>query len=181
MIEIETKIENVDLKDAVKALEKNGAKFEGKKFFRRWIFNLEDKNGGERFVRLRTDGKKTTLTYKHRIGGGLANTEEIETEVNDFDTVAKILSSIIPEPLYQESKRTVYSLDGAEITIDEWPKLPPIIEIEADSEAKVKDTISRLALKGNELGNIGWEKVYLMHDMDLRSFKILKFDDKTEL
>ena len=54
------------------------------------------------------------------------------------------------------------------------------MEIEADSEAKVRDALNKLNIKGKELGNIGWEKVYAMHGMDLRSFKILKFDDKEE-
>ena len=133
--------------------------------------------GADRFIRLRTDGKKTTLTYKRRLGSSLANTEEIEVEVKDFDAAAKILSQIIPNPLYQESKRTSYLLEGVEISIDEWPKLPPILEIEADSEEKIKDVIKKLSIKGRELGNIGWEKVYFLYGMDLRSFKILKFED----
>ncbi len=180
MIEIETKIDGIDTKETAKILKKIGAKLVGRKLFRRWIFNLEEKSGGDRFIRLRTDGKKTTLTYKHRLGSTLANTEEIETEVKDFDAAAKILSSLIPEPLYQENKRTTYSLDGVEITIDEWPKLPPIMEIEADSEARIRETINRLGIKGRELGNIGWEKVYSMYGMDLRSFRILKFGDGAE-
>jgi adenylate cyclase class 2 len=74
----------------------------------------------------------------------------------------------------------VYSFGDVGVSIDEWPKLPPIMEIEADSEAKVRDALNKLNIKGKELGNIGWEKVYAMHGMDLRSFKILKFDDKEE-
>jgi adenylate cyclase class 2 len=66
-------------------------------------------------------------------------------------------------------------LDGAEISIDEWPKLPPILEIEADSETKIKEIINKLNIKGKMLGNIGWERVYSLYNMDLRSFKVLKF------
>ena len=83
----------------------------------------------------------------------------------------------MPNPLYQESKRTSYLLEGVEISLDEWPKFPPILEIEADSEEKIKEVIKKLSIKGRELGNIGWEKVYSLYGMDLRSFKILKFDD----
>jgi len=178
--EIETKIDNINVDEVVKALKKNKAKFLGKFFFRRYIFNLEDPEGADRFIRLRTDEKKTTLTYKRRLGSSLANTEEIEVEVSDFDATAKILSQIIPNPLYQESKRTSYLLEGVEISIDEWPKLPPILEIEADSEEKIKEVIKKLGIKGRELGNIGWEKVYSIYGTDLRSFKILKFDDSKE-
>ncbi|MGC9142953.1 MAG: adenylate cyclase, partial [Candidatus Micrarchaeia archaeon] len=76
----------------------------------------------------------------------------------------------------QENKRTSYNLDGVEISIDEWPKLPPILEIEADSEEKIKETIDKLGIKGRVLGNISWEKVYSLYGMDLRKFKILKFE-----
>jgi hypothetical protein len=37
--------------------------------------------------------------------------------------------------------------------------------------------MARLGIKGKELGNISWEKVYAYHGIDLNSFKILKFDD----
>jgi len=110
--EIETKINKINVDEIVKALKKNKAKFLENFFFRRYVFNLKDPEGADRFIRLRTDGKKTTLTYKRRLGSSLANTEEIEVEVSDFDATAKILSQIIPNPLYQESKRTSYLLEG---------------------------------------------------------------------
>ncbi|MGC8586493.1 MAG: class IV adenylate cyclase [Candidatus Micrarchaeia archaeon] len=176
MIEKETKIDGINVKEVKQALKRLGAKSTRKKLFRRYIFSLEEKPGEDRFIRLRTYGKKSTLAYKHRQGSGLANTEEIETEVKDFDAAARILSEILPEPLYQENKRTSYNLDGVEISIDEWPKLPPILEIEADSEDKIKETINRLGIKGKILGNISWEKVYSLYGMDLKKFKILKFE-----
>ncbi|MGB9732867.1 MAG: class IV adenylate cyclase [Candidatus Micrarchaeales archaeon] len=176
MIEIETKIDGIDVKEVKKALKRLGANAAKSKLFRRYVFNLEEKAGEDRFIRLRSDGKKSTLTYKHRQGTSLANTEEVETEVKDFDATARILSAILPEPLYQENKRTSYNLDGVEISIDEWPKLPPILEIEADSEEKIKETIDKLGIKGRVLGNISWEKVYSLYGMDLRKFKILKFE-----
>mgnify|MGYP001626451680 CR=1 FL=1 len=175
MIEIETKIDGIDVKEVKRALKRLGAKAAKKKLFRRYIFNLEEKAGEDKFIRLRTDGKKSTLTYKHRQGKSLSNTEEIETEVKDFDATARIISAILPEPLYQENKRTSYSLDDVEISIDEWPKLPPILEIEADSEYKIREMIKKLGIHGRLLGNISWEKVYSIYGMDLRKFKILKF------
>ncbi|MEM3181155.1 MAG: CYTH domain-containing protein [Candidatus Micrarchaeaceae archaeon] len=180
MIEIETKIDQIDPAEVVRLLTKNGAKLVGKKLFRRWIFNLEGKKGEDRFIRVRTDGDTATLTYKHRSGDSLANTEEIETVVEDFDAAAKIISAVASEPYYQESRRTVYSLDNVEVAIDEWPKLPPIVEIEGQSEEDVKKAISRLGIKGRELGNIGWERVYSMYGFNLRDYKILKFEEDTK-
>ncbi len=90
MIEIESKIDEIDVDEVKGALKKLWAKASKKKLFRRYVFNLEEKAGEDRFIRLRTDGKKSTLTYKHRQGSGFANTEEVETEVKDFDAVARI-------------------------------------------------------------------------------------------
>ena len=58
--EIEMKIDNINVDEVAKALKENKAKLLGKFFFRRYIFNLEDPEGADRFIRLRTDGKKTT-------------------------------------------------------------------------------------------------------------------------
>ncbi|ASI13634.1 CYTH-like superfamily phosphatase [Candidatus Mancarchaeum acidiphilum] len=175
MIEIETKIDDINESEAREALNRLGAEFKGDKFYRRYIFDLGSNEGEDKFIRLRTDGNKSTITYKDRKGGTLANTEEIETGVEDFNAAAKILSAALPNLLYQESKRSLYNLEGVEISIDQWPKLPPLMEIEADSEEKVMETIKKLGIKGKAIGNIGWEKVYSMYGMDLNDFKILKF------
>ena len=39
---------------------------------------------------------------------------------------------------YQESKRETWSLEGAEVVLDIWPWLNPLIEIEADESAVKK-------------------------------------------
>ncbi len=45
---------------------------------------------------------------------------------------------------YQESKREKWELDGVEIDIDEWPYLPAFLEIESDSEARVRGASEKL-------------------------------------
>ena len=177
MIETETKIDEIDKEETEKLLSEGGARCLGKKLMKRWIFVLPHKEGVDRFIRVRSDGKKATLTYKRRSGSGLANTMELETVVEDFDETAKIFAEMIGEGLYQENYRTMYTYHDAEITIDEWPKIPPVVEIEAKSEGDIRQITARLGIKGKELGNISWEKVYAYHGIDLNSFKILKFDD----
>ena len=177
MIEIETKIIDIDKDGLIAKLEKDGAEFIGKTLQKRWVFALEKAEGEDRFIRVRTDGKTATVTYKRRAGGGLANTEELETVVEDFDTAAKIFEEVLGSGLYQENIRYTYVYKNAEITINEWPKLRPVVEVEAKSEEEVRAAISEIGIVGKELGNISWEKVYAMHGMDLKSFKTLKFDE----
>ncbi|MCL5112332.1 MAG: CYTH domain-containing protein [Candidatus Marsarchaeota archaeon] len=177
MTEIETKIDEIDIVEIKKILDVNTLLVKDRKLMKRWIFNLGNEKDVDEFVRIRSDGKISTLTYKRRSGSGLANTEEIETEIGDFDIAAKIFSKIVNENYYQENFRTTYKYKDAEITIDEWPKLLPILEIEAESEEAIRSVIDELGIHGKELGNIGWEKVYAMHGIELHSFKVLKFDN----
>ena len=177
MIEIETKIIDIDKDGLIAKLEKNGAKFAGKTLQKRWVFALKKAENEDRFIRVRTDGKTATVTYKYRTGSGLANTEELETAVEDFDTAVKIFQKALGDGLYQENVRYTYIYKNAEITINEWPKLRPVVEVEAKSEEEVRAAISEIGIVGKELGNISWEKVYAMHGMDLKSFKTLKFDE----
>ncbi len=127
MIEIETKIDSINKREIENALKKAGAKPLGTRLFRRLVFGLEEKKGEDRFIRLRTDGTKTTLTYKRRHGAGLANTEEIETEVADFEAAAKILSKILKNPVYQESMRTSYKSERENPRFQSWDESEPKI------------------------------------------------------
>lgn len=175
MIEIETKIIDFDEKKLRAELKKKGKNGSGEILQRRWIFNLSKNAGVDEFIRVRTDGEKCTIAYKYRKGDGLGNTEEIEIETNDFDSSAEIFSKFIKDGKYQENKRETFMLDGVEITINRWPLIPPVLEVEASSEKKVRDTITELGIGGKELGNIGWEKLYMQFGIDLNAYEVLKF------
>ncbi len=178
MMEIETKIDGIDRAETEGLLARKDARFMGRKLMKRWIFVLQREKGADRFLRLRTDGTAATLAYKYRSGEGLANTEELETPIGNFGEAAKIFSRLVGESYYQENYRSTYSYGDAEITIDEWPKIPPVMEIEAKSEQEVRRVIGEFGIRGRELGNISWEKVYAIHGLDLSSFKVLKFEPR---
>jgi adenylate cyclase class 2 len=143
--------------------------------FRRWVFSLSDKKAYDSFIRIRTDGKSPTLTYKFRKGKGLRNTKEIETSIGDFNKVAQILSKALKEKYYQENWHETYSYNGLEITIDKWPGIPPYIEIEGPSVKKINDCIRKLHIKGKVIGNVSMIKVYEHYGKNIHSSKNLKF------
>jgi len=64
--------------------------------------------------------------------------------------------------MYQETKRELWILDGAEVTIDEWPFLEPLVEVENDSEENVRLVSEKLGFNWGEavFGPIG--RVYKM-------------------
>lgn len=171
MLEIETKIADIDRKALEKQFKANKVKFLENVSFKRWVFVLSHKNGKDEFIRVRTDGKKTTLTYKLRKGKGLRNTEEIETEVESFDETVEILSRLIKEKYYQESTREIYSYKRVEITINKWPRIPEYMEIEGPGAKEIYGCIRDLKIEGKVLGNIGIAKLYEYYGKSIRKQK----------
>lgn len=179
MIEIETKIVDFDEMKTRASLDRMCAGHKPKTLLRRWVFDLEKEPGEDRFIRVRTDGAKSTITYKLRKGSGLSNTEEIEVSASDFDAAAEIFGKMLTgNRYYQENYVETWVYDGVEVTLHNWPMIPSVIEVEGRSENDVRSTIKELGISGKELGNISWVKVYDMHGIDLHAYPVLKFEGK---
>ena len=146
-IEYEATFTNIN-KDVMRAkLETSGASLIRPEYLqKRAVFELPKGNeikGG--WLRVRDEGDRITLTLKVVRGAGIESQKEILLEVNDFDQAERLLTMIgCRKTAYQESRRELWKLDGAEITLDEWPFLEPLVEIEGNSEDQVKDIAARL-------------------------------------
>lgn len=102
------------------------------------------------FIRIRDEGDRITLTYKRRDSETLHGQKEIEIIVSDFDKTVELFQAAgWSYTTFQESRRETWTLDGAEVVIDEWPWIDPYIEIEADDEATVRAVAKKL--------NVSWE------------------------
>jgi adenylate cyclase, class 2 len=174
MLEIETKIIDADIALLKKKLKELGIKRLGPVKLRRWVFDLPHKKGEDKYLRVRNDGKTSTLTYKHRKGRGLRNTEEIETEISDFDKVVKVLSKVSNKIYYQENIRETYKYKDVEITINKWPKIPAYLEIEGPSEKKIYSCIKELKIDGKIIGNISTIKLYKRYGINLNASTKIK-------
>ena len=178
MKEIETKLIDFDEKEAEGILEKKAVKVSDR-IQRRWVFGINDgKDGIDEFIRIRTDGVKTTLAYKYRKGTGLSNTEEIETEISDFDVAADIFKKILPNCRYQENRRITYTYKSAEITVNYWPMVQPVIEIEAQQEDIINNIIAELGITATNKGNVGMARICAEKGIDIRAYKELRLDTK---
>lgn len=172
--EHETKVLDIDVKETEDKLRKLGAKEEPEVLMKRWIFDMNPK--GHEWVRLRDNGDKITIAYKTKKGMGISETEEIETEVKDFENAYNILSKLdFKAQYYRETKRRLFTLNGIEFTIDTFPAIPPMLEIEGDSEEKVKEGLKLLGLEGKDVGNLCLKKVCRKYGIDLDSIKASKF------
>jgi adenylate cyclase, class 2 len=107
------------------------------------------------FIRIRDEGDKVTLTYKRREAETLHGQKEIEVIVSDFDKTIELFAVAgWKYTTFQESKREAWTLDGAEVVIDEWPWIDPYIEIEASDEATVRSVAHTLGVSW-ETANLG--------------------------
>lgn len=98
------------------------------------------------WLKLRTDGKETTLSYKQRIGVKTDDNlkddgmTEIEITVSDYEKTYELLKSlgfVIKREM--EKRRVRYKKDNVVFDIDFWPKIPPFVEVEADSMENAKN------------------------------------------
>jgi adenylate cyclase, class 2 len=171
--EFEAHVLDIGVEEIKKKLKVLGAKEEPETLMKRWVFDMGKE--GE-WIRLRHDGKKTTITYKHKSGSKISETEEIEIEVGDFDKTAEILSKLdFKNIYYQENKRHLFKLKDIEFSIDTWPKIPSHLEVESSSEEKVHEGLKLLGLEGKDVGNLGIKDIYKKYGIDIHSFKRLTF------
>ncbi len=146
-IEYEATFINIDKDEIRGRLQKAGAKLVYPEMVqKRLVFSPAvgfQKYG--KFLRVRDEGDKITITLKQVGSGGIEDKKEIEVDVSDFNKTISILEAIgcIPRS-YEGSKRELWELDGAKITIDDWPFLYPLVEVECVSEQEVRDISERL-------------------------------------
>ena len=187
-MEIEAKFLDVDIDDIRARLEKAGAVVEQPmRDMKRALIEEEHHAAEHSFIRIRDEGDKVTMTYKRHprdfADSTIDSAREIETTVGDFDkTVAIFTASGWHYTTYQESRRETWQLGDVEVVIDEWPWLAPYIEIEADSEQKVRDAAATL---GFDWSNAVFGSVDVIYnrdypDMTVRGvidIKEARFDD----
>jgi len=164
-IECEAKFINIDKNDIRKRLAKAGAKLVRPEFLQKRIpFHLpKEKRSKDVWLRVRDEGDKITMSLKMVTGDKIEDQKEICLEIDNFDRAVQLLTAIGCEPKsYQESKRELWKLDGAEITIDEWPFLEPLVEIEGPSEEAVKTVSEKIGFDYSDaiFGGVG--KLYKM-------------------
>ncbi len=166
-----------DVEEVRRKLLELGATELPERFQRRWVFDINPNDRGQ-WVRLRNNGEKTTICYKEKTDKSISGTKEIEIEVDDFDKTYEIFSKLdfSFDKYYQEDKATFFYLDYIEFKIDRWPMIPPVLEVEAKSEEKVKEGLKMLGLEGKDHGHHGYVSIYKKYGLDLHDHKILRFE-----
>lgn len=178
-IEHEAKILDVDADTLEKQILAEGGVKVGEALQRRYVFDITP--GDEsKWIRLRDTGRKITLTIKEITHDGIDGTRETEVTVDDLEATKVLLGKLGYTPkAYQENKRVSFTLDGAEIEIDTWPRIPTYAEVEAESKDKVVEIAARLGYSEDQLTGENTTKVYARYGIDLTTITDLRFDTPT--
>ncbi|MBW2993509.1 class IV adenylate cyclase [Candidatus Woesearchaeota archaeon] len=176
MEEIEVKILEINKKEMIKKLKKLGAKktFEGKIYAVSYDFKngvLAKKNS---FIRLRRVGNKSFLTYKRKITQRKAKImKEIETEIDDFNEMRKILLAINLKPANDYTKkRTSYKLGKVTFEIDEYKQIPAYMEIEAPTIKQINKFIKKLSIDKSKIKTWTGKEVFKHYGIKTKFMRI---------
>lgn len=176
--EFEVRVLEVDFDRLSQKLEALGAMKQGEFYQRRYVYDFHPAIPGK-WIRLRTNGKKTTLAIKDiRENQNIGDVKELEFEVADFDKASLFLENLgYPFRAYQENKRILYQLGDLEFTFDKWPKIPMYLEIEGKDRQSVEKILETLELREYTLLNT--ESIYQeIYKIDINQYKELKEERK---
>jgi adenylate cyclase class 2 len=174
-IEHEAKILDIN-PDATERLilDKGGQKL-GERFMRRYVYDITP-GDQSKWIRLRDTGDEITLTVKQITSDAIDGTHEIEVGVDDFAATHALLGVMgFTAKSYQETKRTSFILDGAQVEIDTWPQIPPYLEIEAGSKDEVVRVAGLLGYTDADLTGENTIKIYARYGIDLNTVPALRF------
>ena len=175
-IEYEVRFLEIDKERIIERLEELGAIKKGDYNQKRYVYNLVPSQEGK-WIRLRTNGSITTLTYKDIEKDTVDGTREVEVQVDDFEKTNELLERIgFKNKGYQENKRTQYILNGVEIDIDSWPMIPTYLEIEGKSEEEIIKIQKLLNMDESKKTMLNCKDIYMqIYGIDINKIKELKF------
>lgn len=176
--EFEVRILEIDKDQILKKLEELNAKFEWDHIQKRYVYDFIPKID-KKWIRLRTNGEKSTLTIKNLVSSNIDGTQELEVTVDNFDRTNLILKELgyVPKG-YQENRRIQYSLNGVEIDIDSWPMIPTYLEIEGKSEEAVWFALDLLGISRDSVTTRDVEGIYLDYGYNLNDIYELKLEEE---
>ena len=176
-IEYEVRVLEINVEEIKEKLNKLNAVLVEDVLQKRYVYDFNPINPSK-WIRLRTNGLKTTLTIKNIESQDISGTKEIEIEVSDFDTTNEMLKELGYNPKgKQENKRIKYELNGVEIDIDTWPKIPTYLEIEGKSEKEVYDILNLLGIPKENATTLDVQGIYeKVYGIDLKKEPNLSFN-----
>ena len=175
--EIECRLLEVDVENFIKSLKANNAKFVGDWLQMRYCYDFTPVQENS-WIRLRTNGKETTLTIKEVGSAKIDGTKECEIVVSDFNTTDELLNKLgYFARSKQENRRIQFKLDNVEIDIDFWPRIPTYVEFEAETEQDIVNLCKKLNVNFNSLVSTDVQNIYKQYGINLSDYPIITLEN----
>jgi len=155
-VEIEAKLKVDSLSEIEHKLGELGARFLGEQLQTDYFF--DDLNATltktDKCLRLRKQivekSENYFLTYKGaKEKSHLKKRQEIESEINDADSIHKLLLALgYKQVLIVEKKRRLWFFCNCEVALDQLPQLGDFVEIEGPDEEEISNVQNSLKLAG---------------------------------
>ncbi len=177
--EYEVRMLNIDVKEMLKKAKEKGAIKIGQFHQKRYVYDFTPIQKGS-WIRLRSNGKKTTLAIKEIKSLKIDGTKEIEIEVSDFETTNSILKKLgYNYRTYQENYRIELKIDNVILDFDKWPLIPPYLEIEGKRESDIKIVMEKLGINAKQVTTLDVNSIYKeQHNINLDEIKSLCFNEE---
>jgi len=153
-VEIEAKLKVDSLSEIEHKLGELGARFLGEQLQTDYFF--DDLNATltktDKCLRLRKQivekSENYFLTYKGaKEKSHLKKRQEIESEINDADSIHKLLLALgYKQVLIVEKKRRLWFFRNCEVALDQLPQLGDFVEIEGPDEEEISNVQNSLGL-----------------------------------
>ena len=158
--EYEIRVLEIDHDAIIKKLEELGAKKVFEAMQERIVYDFTPVKPHS-WIRLRTNGIKTTLTIKEIKEKTIDGTKETEIEVSSFKTTDELMNKLgYKARSYQQNYRVQYDLDGVEIDLDRWPLIPEYMEIEGSSIDEVNKVLEILDVDKEKVTELDVTSIY---------------------
>ena len=174
-LEVEARILEVDVAALVARLESTGALKYEDALFREVLWHLRPGDLTE-YVRVRHDGHHVLITHKMGVDGMSA--QETEFGADDYDAAVALFDRLgLERAMCREKHRTSFRLQDVAISIDRYPGIPALAEVEAGDPAAVEQACIVLGLKFGAHFPGGLPAVYRHYGRELLPGAVIAFSD----
>lgn len=180
-IEIEVKILDVDFEDLERRLDSIGAERISRERLVTAIYDHPDGRllAGGAYVRVRSGASgRSQLCYKapRRDASGFKAMDEIEFEIADFRLACEFLERLgLVRVNILEKDRATFLLGPITFCLDRWPCIPGYLEVEAPTDALVRDGLSRLGIPESRANTMGPDEIFRHYGLDLAAMREVRF------
>ena len=138
-------------------------------------------NNSKKWIRVRQTNDETTIAVKHILADNGTNIQqmlETEVEVPSIKEANNLLEALgYSHKSYQEKERISYILDGYEIDIDTWPRIPTYFEVEGKSEEDLNNILNKLGYSMKDTVSCTADEIYEKYGLSMFDCREIKFEN----